>query len=87
MRYARRPQWLGIEWAAGGPPALYVTPARDALAAALLDAAQVHIPKRLCGLQLPVLTRSMTKRQRCVGRPPATSLLPRCSTPARSAAL
>jgi DNAJ protein RME-8 N-terminal len=42
VRYARRPQWLGIEWASGGPPALYVTPARDALAAALLDAAQVR---------------------------------------------
>lgn len=46
VRYARRPQWLGIEWATGGPPALYLTPARDALAAALLDAAQVTFPKR-----------------------------------------
>lgn len=41
VRFAQRPQWLGIEWAGGGPPALYVTPARDALAVALLDAAQV----------------------------------------------
>lgn len=51
VRYSRRPQWLGIEWATGGPPALYVTPARDALAAALLDAAQVsaslHIEYRV----------------------------------------
>jgi hypothetical protein len=41
--YARQPQWLGVEWAHGGPPALFVTPARDALAAALLDAAQVRV--------------------------------------------
>lgn len=42
VRYARQPQWLGVEWCDGAPPALYVTPSRDGLAAALLDAGQVR---------------------------------------------
>jgi DnaJ homolog subfamily C member 13 len=41
VRFATEPQWLGIEWADGKPPAMYITPARDAMLAAVLDAAQV----------------------------------------------
>jgi DnaJ family protein C protein 13 len=40
VRYVEEPTWLRLEWADGAPAALYVTPARDALAAALVDAAQ-----------------------------------------------
>ena len=41
VRFARQPQWLGVEWSDGVPPTVYVTPTRDSLACALLDAAQV----------------------------------------------
>lgn len=40
VRFADEPEWLGVEWADGGTAAMYVTPAREALLAALLDAAQ-----------------------------------------------
>lgn len=40
VRFADEPEWLGVEWADGGAAAMYVTPAREALLAALLDAAQ-----------------------------------------------
>lgn len=50
VRYADDPQWLGVEWADGAPASVYVTPARDALAAALLDAAQAS-----AGRPVPVL--------------------------------
>lgn len=36
------PRLLGVEWQEG-PPSLYVTPARDAVLAAVLDAAQVSM--------------------------------------------
>ena len=45
VRFINQPQWLAIEWADGARPTMYITPARDALLAALLDAAQVtHAP-------------------------------------------
>jgi hypothetical protein len=42
VRYAEDPQWVGIEWTDGPPLTIYVTPAREALLAALLDATQVR---------------------------------------------
>ena len=44
VRFINQPQWLAIEWADGARPTMYITPARDALLAALLDAAQVYYP-------------------------------------------
>lgn len=44
VRFIDQPQWLAIEWADGARPTMYITPARDALLSALLDAAQVLCP-------------------------------------------
>ena len=41
VRFADEPQWLAIEWVDGTPPAMFITPARDALLSATLDTAQV----------------------------------------------
>lgn len=41
VRFAVEPTWLGLEWTDGAPAAMYILPGRDALLAALLDAAQV----------------------------------------------
>lgn len=41
VRFIDQPQWVAIEWADGARPTMYITPARDALLTALLDAAQV----------------------------------------------
>jgi DnaJ family protein C protein 13 len=41
VRFAEDPQWAGVEWADGAPASIYVTPARDQLLAALMDACQV----------------------------------------------
>ena len=41
VRFIDQPQWLAIEWTDGARPTMYITPARDALLTALLDAAQV----------------------------------------------
>lgn len=41
VRFIDQPQWLAMEWADGARPSMFITPARDALLAALLDAAQV----------------------------------------------
>jgi DnaJ family protein C protein 13 len=40
VRFASDPKLLGVEWEGGGPPSAYVTVARDAVLALLLDAAQ-----------------------------------------------
>jgi DnaJ homolog subfamily C member 13 len=50
IRYADDPQWLGIEWSDGTPRSIYVTPARDALLAAVLYAVQA-----ISGRPVPVL--------------------------------
>ncbi|GMH45130.1 hypothetical protein BSKO_13087 [Bryopsis sp. KO-2023] len=50
VRFLDEPQKFGIEWADGSPPTLYVTPARDAILAALLDASQTS-----AGRAVPVL--------------------------------
>lgn len=42
VRFSDQPQWLALEWTDGAPPAMYITPARDALLTAILDAAQVR---------------------------------------------
>ena len=42
VRFAVEPTWLGLEWTDGAPAAMYILPGRDALLAALLDAAQVR---------------------------------------------
>ncbi len=41
VRFADEPQWLGLEWVDGSAPSVYMSTARDALLATLLDAAQV----------------------------------------------
>lgn len=41
VRFIDQPQWMAIEWTDGARPTMYITPARDALLTALLDAAQV----------------------------------------------
>jgi DnaJ family protein C protein 13 len=43
VRFAAEPTWLGLEWTDGAPAAMYILPARDALLAALVDAAQASI--------------------------------------------
>lgn len=40
MRFADDPKLLAVEWEDGAPPCQFVTPARDAVLAALLGAAQ-----------------------------------------------
>lgn len=55
VRFAEDPQWLAVEWADGTPAATYVTPARDALLAAVLDAAQAA-----AGRPIPVLSQPTT---------------------------
>jgi DnaJ family protein C protein 13 len=44
VRFMDEPTWLGLEWSDGAPASTYVTPARDALLVAILDAAQVCAP-------------------------------------------
>lgn len=41
VRFSDEPQWLALEWTDGGAPSMYITPSRDALLTAILDAAQV----------------------------------------------
>ena len=41
VRFGDEPQWLGLEWADGSATSVYMSTARDALLATLLDAAQV----------------------------------------------
>ena len=41
VRFADEPQRLSLEWADGSAPSVYMSTARDALLATLLDAAQV----------------------------------------------
>jgi len=41
VRFGDEPQWLGLEWADGSAPSVYMSTSRDALLATLLDAAQV----------------------------------------------
>lgn len=40
VRFADDPKLLAVEWEDGAPPCQFVTPARDAVLAALLSAAQ-----------------------------------------------
>jgi hypothetical protein len=40
VRFAAEPTWLGLEWTDGALATMYILPGRDALLAALLDAAQ-----------------------------------------------
>lgn len=42
VRFLDEPQKLGIEWSDGTPPTLYISPSRDAIVAAILDACQVQ---------------------------------------------
>ncbi len=42
VRFAAEPKLLGLAWADGMPPTLYLTASRDALLACLLDAAQAR---------------------------------------------
>ena len=54
VRFIDQPQWIAIEWTDGARPAMYITPARDALLTALLDAAQVGgVPACTCCLLIP----------------------------------
>ena len=41
VRFIDQPQWMAIEWTDAARPTMYITPARDVLLTALLDAAQV----------------------------------------------
>ena len=41
VRFVDEPQWLSLEWADGSASSVYMSTARDALLATLLDAAQV----------------------------------------------
>ncbi|GAB4814092.1 hypothetical protein N2152v2_001138 [Parachlorella kessleri] len=73
VRYAEDPQWLAVEWTDGAPTAVYLTPAREALLAALLDAAQAS-----AGRPIPVLTQPtgsgdvvVAHRSQAVGAPVA----------------
>ncbi|KAK9915634.1 hypothetical protein WJX75_001835 [Coccomyxa subellipsoidea] len=50
VRFAAEPTWLGLEWTDGALATMYILPGRDALLAALLDAAQVS-----AGRPIPVL--------------------------------
>lgn len=42
VRFSDEPQWLALEWTDGAAPTMYITPSRDALLTAILDAAQVR---------------------------------------------
>jgi len=44
-RFSDEPLWLALEWTDGAPPAMYISPARDALLTAVLDMAQVPPPQ------------------------------------------
>ncbi|KAL0040215.1 hypothetical protein WJX77_000548 [Trebouxia sp. C0004] len=50
VRFIDQPQWLALEWTDGAPPTMYITPAREAVLTALLDAAQIS-----SGRAIPVL--------------------------------
>lgn len=63
VRYAEDPQWLSIEWADGAPTSTYVTPARDALLAAVVDAAQAA-----AGRPIPVLAQRTAAGEAIVAR-------------------
>ena len=52
VRFGDEPQWLGLEWADGSAPSVYMSTARDALLATLLDAAQVST--RSCTITCPI---------------------------------
>lgn len=41
VRFIDQPQWMAVEWSDGARPTMYITPARDSLLTALMDAAQV----------------------------------------------
>ena len=41
------PKLLGVEWLDGAPASLYLSPARNEILAALLDAAQVRLHTHL----------------------------------------
>jgi len=43
VRFIDQPQWLALEWTDGARSTMYITPAREALLTALLDAAQVRL--------------------------------------------
>lgn len=62
IRFWEEAQHLGVEWTDGSILTVYVTPARDALLAALLDAAQTA-----AGRPIPVLAEPT---------PPGTHELP-----------
>ena len=55
VRFIDQPQWIAIEWTDGARPTMYITPARDALLTALLDAAQVLSSKIEQCLAAPVI--------------------------------
>ncbi len=66
VRFAAEPTWLGLEWTDGAPAAMYVLPGRDALLAALLDAAQVCFIASLYYLNMPCPTQLFSGRSCCL---------------------
>ena len=56
VRFGDEPQWLGLEWADGSAPSVYMSTSRDALLATLLDAAQVMLMLRGCASSTPSYT-------------------------------
>ena len=61
VRFAVEPTWLGLEWTDGAPAAMYILPGRDALLAALLDAAHVRRaiqPPIICLMEFVCLQES-----------------------------
>jgi DnaJ family protein C protein 13 len=71
VRHGEDPQWLSVEWADGAPPATYVTPARDALLAALLDAAQAAAGRPVPVLMQPTAAGDpiLSQRAQALGAP------------------
>lgn len=51
VRFAAEPTWLGLEWTDGASATMYILPGRDALLAALLDAAQVRVSLATCSMK------------------------------------
>ena len=76
VRFAAEPTWLGLEWTDGAPAAMYILPGRDALLAALLDAAQACscLSGRLDLLQkAPVRSLASVRVRQMSGRPMSPS--------------
>lgn len=67
IRFPEDPQWLGVEWADGSPLAIYVTPARDAVISAIIDAAQMAAGRPIPVLMHPTLPGEALSVARRVG--------------------